>query len=65
MAEQANTFTEVTVTLNLPAYNSNVQIWFAQLGAIFNVKRINFQSFRYAYIVEKFPPGLPQKFRIS
>lgn len=45
MAEQTDAHTEAAITVNLPAYNSvNVQVWFAQLSAIFNAKKVTSQS---------------------
>ncbi|CAE1313512.1 unnamed protein product [Acanthosepion pharaonis] len=56
MAEQTDAHTEAAITVNLPAYNNvNVQVWFTQLTAIFNAKRISSQTSRYAYVVEKLP----------
>lgn len=47
---------EAAIIINLPTYNpTNVPIWFAQLNAIFNAKKITSQSSKYAYVVEKLP----------
>lgn len=50
---------EATVLLNLPIFDTtNVHVWFAQLNAIFQVKNIQSQTARYAYVVEKLPPEI-------
>ncbi|CAE1271065.1 unnamed protein product [Acanthosepion pharaonis] len=47
------------VLVNLPVFNKmNVHVWFSQLGAIFQAKRIQSQSARFAYVVEKLPPDI-------
>lgn len=47
---------EAAIIINLPTDNpTNVPIWFAQLNAIFNAKKITLQSSKYAYVVEKLP----------
>ncbi|CAE1234407.1 unnamed protein product [Acanthosepion pharaonis] len=45
--------------LNLPVFDTtNVNVWFAQLEAIFQAKKIQSQMVRYAYVVEKLPPEI-------
>ncbi|CAE1299721.1 unnamed protein product [Acanthosepion pharaonis] len=47
------------VLVNLPVFNTmNVHVWFSQLSAIFQAKRIQSQSARFAYVVEKLPPDI-------
>lgn len=53
MAEQT------AIVLNLSVFDTtNVHVWFAQLEAIFQAKKIHSQMARYAYVVEKLPPEI-------
>lgn len=50
---------ESAIILNLPVFNSiNVHVWFSQLTAIFQAKKITSQTARFAYVVEKLPPEI-------
>lgn len=47
---------EAAISISLPTYNhTNVQVWFAQLNAIFNARKVTSQHARYAFVVEKLP----------
>lgn len=47
------------VLVNLPTFNTmNFHVWFSQLSAIFQAKRIQSQNARFAYVVEKLPPNI-------
>ncbi|CAE1149040.1 unnamed protein product [Acanthosepion pharaonis] len=47
--------TQATFRIELPTYNTSVQTWFVQLGAIFQARYITSQQSKFAYVVEKLP----------
>lgn len=50
---------DTAIVLNLPVFDTiNVNVWFAQLEAIFQAKHIHSQMACYVYVVEKLPPEI-------
>lgn len=47
--------TQASLGVELPVYSPSVQIWFAQLDAIFQVRHITTQQTKFAYVLEKIP----------
>lgn len=65
MEEFNSSHIEAALTVNLATCNhTNVQVWFAQLNAIFNAKRISSQrNMRTSY--KNYPLRLPLKSHAS
>lgn len=47
--------TQASLRVELPVYSPSVQIWFAQLDAIFQARHITTQQTKFTYILEKIP----------
>lgn len=47
--------TQASLRVELPVYSPSVQIWFAQLDAIFQARHITTQQTKFAYVLEKIP----------
>lgn len=47
------------VLVSRPVFNTiNIHVWFLQLSAIFQVKKIQSQTAHFVYVVEKLPPDV-------